>query len=76
MVEESIMDTNNITADTLIHASSAQRENANAFFTCEKLDKLDGLVYAFKSLTITDAEYYESNTATLSDTQGDLTRNP
>ena len=27
-------------------------------------------------LTINDAEYYESNTATMSDTHGDLKRNP
>ena len=40
------------------------------------LDKLDELVDAVKFLTINDAKYYESSTATASDTQVDLTRNP
>ena len=34
-----------------------------------------GLVDSVKNLTIDDAKYYESNTLTVSDTQGDLTRN-
>ena len=34
------------------------------------------LVDAVKNFTINDAEYYESSTATKSDLQGDLTRNP
>ena len=52
------------------------RENANVVFTSEKPDKLDELVKAINNLTINDAEYYESNTATASDAQGDITRNP
>ena len=52
------------------------RENANAIFTSEKPDKLDELVKAVNNLTINDAEYYESNTATASDAQGDISRNP
>ena len=37
---------------------------------------MDDLVDAVNNLTINDARYYESNTATASDTQGDLSRNP
>ena len=61
---------------TFSHASNAQRQNGNAIFTSEKLDKLDELVDAVNNLTINDAKYYESNTATASDVQGYLTRNP
>ena len=45
-------------------------------FTSEKLDKSDELVDALKKLTINVSEYYESNIATVSGAQGDLTRNP
>ena len=76
MEEESIMDTNNITADTFSHASSAQRGNSNAIFTSEKLDKLDELVDSVKNLTINNAKYYEKNAVTASDAKGNLTRNP
>ena len=34
------------------------------------------MVEAVKNLKINHAKYYESNTATVSDSQGDLTRNP
>ena len=37
---------------------------------------MDKLVYAVKNLTINDAEYYESKTATASDSQGNIKRNP
>ena len=70
------MDTNNVTKDIFVHTSNTQRENANAIFTSEKLDKLDELVDAVNNLTINDAKYYESNTATTSEAQGDLKRNP
>ena len=76
MEEESITDANNITADTFSHASNSQRENTNAIFTSEKLDKPDKLVDAVKKLKINDSKYYESNTATASDAQGNITRNP
>ena len=76
MEEESLTDANNVTADTFSHDSSAQRENANAIFTNEKLDKSYELVDAVMNLTIDDAEYYESKTATISDAQGDLTSDP
>ena len=75
MEEKSITGSNNVTAGALSHASSAQRENANLNITCEKLDKLNELVDAVKNLDIIDAKYYESNTATASDAQGDLTSN-
>ena len=45
-------------------------------FTSEKIDKSDNLVDSVKNLTINDAKYYESNTATVSDAQGGLTCNP
>ena len=44
-------------------------------FTSENLDKSDELVDAVKKLTVNDAKYYESNTAAVSDTQGNITRN-
>ena len=75
MEEESIMDANNVTTNTFSHASNAQRENANAIFKSEKLDKSDDLVYALNNLTIDDAKYYELKTETTSEAQGDLTRN-
>ena len=67
------MDANNITTDTISHASNTQRENANLIFPGEKLDKSYELVDAVKQFTINDAKYYDSNTATTSDAQGDLT---
>ena len=50
--------------------------NANGIFKSEKVDKSDELVDAVNNFTIKDTKYYESNTATGSDTQGDLTLNP
>ena len=73
--EESTVDSNNVTADTFIHATNTQRDNTNAIFTSDKLDKLDKLVDALNNLAINDAEYYESNTATACDSQGDIIRN-
>ena len=61
--------------DTFSHASNTKRENANIIFTSEKLDKPGKLVYSVNNLTINKAGYYESNTATASDAQGDLTQN-
>ena len=55
--------------------SNTNRENANIIFTSDKLDKTEELVDAVNILTINYAEYYESNTATASDAQGDLTHN-
>ena len=57
---ESILDANNVTADTFSHTSNSQKDNANAIFTSEKLDKSDELEDALKDLTINNAEYYES----------------
>ena len=37
--EESIADANNITENTCGHTYNTQRDNANAIFTSEKLDK-------------------------------------
>ena len=41
----------------------------------QKLDKLDKLVDAVKYSTTNNSEYYESNTVTASDAQGDPTHN-
>ena len=76
MEETSMMDANNVTADTFIHASSAHRENTNVIFTSEKLDKSDKIIDAVNNLTINYYKYYESNTATASYSQVNLTRNP
>ena len=76
MEEESITYATHVTVDTFSHASSAQRENPNTIFTSERLDKSDDLVDAVKNLTINDAGYYGSNTATASDEQDSLARNP
>ena len=60
------MDGNNVTSYTFIHMSNTQRDNENAIFTSEKLDKSEGLVDAVKNLTINNAKYYKSNTSTQS----------
>ena len=52
------------------------REVATAIFISEKLDKLNELVDAVNNLTINNTKYFESNTATASDAQSDLTHNP
>ena len=75
MEEDSIADVSNVTADTFIHVSNTKINNANAIFTSKNIDKSDELVDAIKDLTINDAEYYESNTETANDAQGDLTCN-
>ena len=64
------MDANNVTVDTFSHMPNTQRENANAIFTSEKLGKSEEMSDALKYLTINDAKYYESDTATTSDSQG------
>ena len=62
--------------DTFSHASSSQRENANAFFTSENLDKSSELIDTVNNLTINATKYYESNKETASDAHGDIKRNP
>ena len=76
IAEEYILDANNVTADTFSHTSNTQRENVNAIFTSKKLDKLDKLVDTLKDLTSNDAKYDGSNSVTVSEAQGDPTRNP
>ena len=76
MEEESISDANNVTADTFSHTPNTQKQNTNAIFISEKLDKSDELVDEVNNLKINDAKYYKSNTAITSDAQGDLTCNP
>ena len=73
--EESITEANNVSYDAFSYASSSYRENPNAIFTSEKLEKLDELVDAINNLTINNTGY-ELNTATASDAQGDLTSDP
>ena len=57
MEEESISDTNNVTADTFSHASNTQRENTKTIFTSDSLDKSDELEDALEDVKINDAEY-------------------
>ena len=76
MEEESIVNANSAIKDAFSPNSHAQRENANAVFTSDKLDKLGNLLDLVKKLTIKNWKYYESNTATASDAQGDFTHNP
>ena len=76
MGEESISDANNVTAYTLSNTSYTQTDNVNTIFTSEKIDKSDELSDALKYLKIKDAKYYESETATVNDPQGDTTHNP
>ena len=66
------MEANNVTADAFRHASISQRENSDAVFTSEKLDKSDNLVNEINNLTINESGY-ELNKATVSGTQGYLT---
>ena len=74
--EESIVDAKKTTVDTFIYAPNTYRQNANAIFTREKLDKSEKLAYAVKNLTINDAKYYELNTANASEAQGNFAGNP
>ena len=76
MDEESIFDANNVTEDTFSHTYNTQGENENAIFTSEKLDKLDYMEDVLKGFKINNAGYYASNSATESDTQGNITRDP
>ena len=62
--------------DIFSNTSNTQIENENAIFTSEKIDKSDELVEAVEDLTIDNAKYYESNTATASESQGYTTHNP
>ena len=73
--QKSIANNNNVTTDSFNHKPNTQRDNANITFTSENIDKSDELVDEINNLTINNARYYESNTATASDAQGDLTRN-
>ena len=75
MEVESLTDANNITADAFSHVYSSKRENTNMVFTTEELEKLEKLVGAVNNLTINDAKYNESNTATVNDAQVNLTSN-
>ena len=69
--EGAITDTSNVTADICSLASRSQRENPNAIFASEKLEKSDDLVDTVKDTTIEKVRY-ELNTETMSDAQVDL----
>ena len=60
MDKDSISVANNLSADTFGCTSDTKRENANAIFTIDKLDKLDNLADALKDLTINNSKYYVS----------------
>ena len=62
--------------DTFSHMPNTRKENTNTILTSEKLDKSDKLEDTLKDLKINDAKYYESETATARDAQGDPTRDP
>ena len=49
-------DSNNIDVDAFSHKCNTRRENANAVFKSEKLDKSYELVDAVNNLTINDAK--------------------
>ena len=62
--------------DTFSHMPNTKRENENMIFTSNKIDKSDELLYALRNLTINNAIYYVSNSATARDAQVNLTCNP
>ena len=76
MEEEYLLDTNNVTMDTFSHMPNTKRENENVIFTSNKIDKSDELLYALKNLTIKNTIYYASNSATATDSQVNITRDP
>ena len=61
--------------DTFSYVYNTHRENVNAIFTSEELDKSDELVDAVKDFTVYKTKYYKSNAATASEAQGNLTHN-
>ena len=73
--EVSITDATNVTADTCSHVPSSQRENPNAVFTSEKIEKSDDIFDPVESIKINDAGY-DLNIETGSDAQVDLKSNP
>ena len=66
-----MLDANNVTMDNFSHTSNTQRDNANAIFTSENLDKSDDLADTLNYLTINNTEYYASNSETVNDAKGD-----
>ena len=70
------MDANNVTADTFSHTSNTQRENTNAIFTSENLDKLNELEDGLKDFTVYNTEYYLSKSTIMNDAKCDLASNP
>ena len=66
--QESIVDANIVTVDTFNHTPNTQIENANKIFTSDKLDKSDDQEEMLKDLKISDAKYYVSKSATVSNT--------
>ena len=69
--EESIIDSHSVTAGAFRHVSSLHKENLDAIFTNEKLEKLDNLVTKINNVTINNSGY-ELITAAVSDAQGNL----
>ena len=65
------MNAHNANADTFSRTSNTQRENRNAIFTSEKLEKLDKLANTLKDFTINYAEYYVSNSSIANERKGD-----
>ena len=75
LIEEEF-DYHNVTADTFSHTSNIQRDNTNAIFTSEKLDKSDEVAETLKDFTINDVEYYVSNSENSNDAKIEPASNP
>ena len=73
MEEESIVNANNVTADTFSNTYNKKTENANAILTSEILNNSGALVETLKILTVKDAGYYDSDQ---NDKDGDPVSNP
>ena len=70
------MDANNVAADNFSHTSNTQRDNINAIFKSEKLDKWEDMSDTLKDFTINDAEYYVSNSVLANGAKGDPASDP
>ena len=73
--EVAITDTKNSTADTCSLASSSHRENPNAIFTSEKLEKSDEIFDAVRNVKKNNVGC-ELNTAIASAAQGYIMSDP
>ena len=68
------MDAYNVTAYNFSQTFNKQIENANAILTSERLDKLDELAETLKALTINNAGYYVSDSASTNEANSDYAK--